>query len=109
MFKLHFDCGAVFLLPFDCILLHVGDVSCTHCADVSASDRCRLFMLEFDCGVVLCCRSFVSLLHWSTSFQLQSSEVHVDVISVLFECTCDYVSCARFQFHVAVRVASLLH
>ena len=85
MFKLHFDCGAVFLLPFGCILLHVGDVSCTHSADVSASDRCRLFMLEFDCGAVLCCRSFVSLLHWSTSFQLQSSEVHVEVISVLFD------------------------
>ena len=25
-----------------------------------------------------------------------------------FWCTCDYVSCARFQFHVAVRFASLL-
>ena len=73
VFKLHFDCGAVCLLPFGCILLHVGDVSCTRSADVSASDRCRLFMLEFDCGAVLCCRSFVSLLHWSTSFQLQSS------------------------------------
>ena len=60
VFKLHFDCGAVCLLPFGCILLHVGDVSCTHSADVSASDRCRLFMLEFDCGAVLCCRSFVS-------------------------------------------------
>ena len=28
MFKLHFDCGAFVLLPFGCILLHVGDVSC---------------------------------------------------------------------------------
>ena len=52
---------------------------------MSASDRCRLFMLEFDCGVVRCCRSFVCLLHWSTSFQLQSSEVHVEVISILFD------------------------